>query len=284
MIGHASSDERGKLKGGQAGDQTGKEVYIRTWYNRPWTVVLRPKNVAVAEKIAVAMERACANANFGYDQNQRNTAWNVLKNWGFDPSKLNTPAETDCSALTCICCAYAGVPVKYLYVANNSSTTATLRQRLKNSGMFTVLTNKKYLTSDKYLQRGDILLYEGHHVAVNLTNGSGVVAPTPTPAPTPANGYVYNGVDYSAVFNPTFYANKYADLRNAGLTTNVQLFNHFITNGMMERRQGCADFDVVIYMQNYSDLRSAFGTNYVAYYTHYCTNGKKENRVANRMI
>lgn len=102
--------------------------------------------------------------------------------------------------------------------------------------------------------------------------------------PITNGSYVYGGIDYSAVFNPTFYANKYADLRNAGLTTSAQLFNHFINNGMRERRQACAEFDVVIYMQNYADLRSAFGTNYIAYYNHYCTNGKKENRVANRVI
>lgn len=282
MIGHACKDERGKLKGGSAGDQTGTEVYIRSWYNRPWTVVLRAKNATVAEKLAIAMEHACANNKWGYDQNQRNTGWNAVKNVGFDPALVNVPVETDCSALVSICCAYAGVPQKYLYVANNSTTTATLKQRLKGSGMFTVLTNKTYLTSDKYLKRGDILLYEGHHVAINLTNGSGISVPPTQPI---TNGsYVYGGIDYSAVFNPTFYANKYADLRNAGLTTNAQLFNHFITNGMRERRQACAEFDVVIYMQNYADLRSAFGTNYIAYYNHYCTNGKKENRVANKVI
>ena len=33
-IGHASIDERGKISGGKAGDQTGKEVCIRDWYNK----------------------------------------------------------------------------------------------------------------------------------------------------------------------------------------------------------------------------------------------------------
>ena len=32
-IGHASIDERGKARGGAAGDQTGREVYTRNWYN-----------------------------------------------------------------------------------------------------------------------------------------------------------------------------------------------------------------------------------------------------------
>ena len=35
-IGQASRDERGRYSGGIAGDQDGKEVVIREWYNRPW--------------------------------------------------------------------------------------------------------------------------------------------------------------------------------------------------------------------------------------------------------
>ena len=43
-IGHASIDENKKIKGGAAGDQTGGEVCIRKWYNKPWEFVLRPKS------------------------------------------------------------------------------------------------------------------------------------------------------------------------------------------------------------------------------------------------
>ena len=41
MISNSGSDENGKYSGGQAGDQTGKEWQIRSWYNRPWNYVLR---------------------------------------------------------------------------------------------------------------------------------------------------------------------------------------------------------------------------------------------------
>ena len=33
MISNSGSDERGAYKGGQAGDQTGREWQIRSWYN-----------------------------------------------------------------------------------------------------------------------------------------------------------------------------------------------------------------------------------------------------------
>ena len=56
-IGHASIDENGKIQGGTAGDQSKKEVCTRDWYNKPWICVIRAKDSAAAEKIAVALER-----------------------------------------------------------------------------------------------------------------------------------------------------------------------------------------------------------------------------------
>ncbi len=43
-ISNCSGDEKKRLKGGKAGDQTKTEWCIRTWYNRPWTCVLRHPN------------------------------------------------------------------------------------------------------------------------------------------------------------------------------------------------------------------------------------------------
>lgn len=178
MIGHACKNEQGTYKNGQVGDQTKVEVYIRTWYNRPWNVILRAKNKNVREKLAQAMEMACKNESIGYAQNTRNTLWNNVKNNQFNPSKTTKAVNTDCSALVCVCCAYAGVPIQYLQISNNSLTTSTLRKYLLTSGMFDVLTDSKYLTSDKYLLRGDILLYEGHHTAINLDDGIYTNQPT----------------------------------------------------------------------------------------------------------
>lgn len=38
---HASINELGKITGGKPGDQTGKEICVRGYYNKPWTAVLR---------------------------------------------------------------------------------------------------------------------------------------------------------------------------------------------------------------------------------------------------
>lgn len=46
MIAHASINEMGKTTGGFPGDQTGREICTRTYYNYPWDCVLRYKESA----------------------------------------------------------------------------------------------------------------------------------------------------------------------------------------------------------------------------------------------
>lgn len=165
-IAHASIDEYGKTKGGQAGDQTGKEVCIRDWYNKPWNVVIRFTLTAMRQKIADCMRKAANNPVIGYDQAQRNTLLNYARNVNYDPAKVTTPCETDCSALVTLACIYAGIPEKNLVVNGNSSTTTTLRERLKATGMVEIYMDKEYTAKTENLIEGDILLSEGHHVAV----------------------------------------------------------------------------------------------------------------------
>lgn len=166
MIGHASSDERGKYNGGQAGDQNGKEVYVREWYNRPWNKVVRPKSAYVAAGMVRAMRDACYNNNIGYDQSQRTTLYTQAKSVGWDLSKVAVPCETDCSALIAVCSNAAGVTVsKDIYTGN-------MVKALEATGQFEVLAASKYLTGDAYMMAGDVLVYEGHHTAMALQYGT----------------------------------------------------------------------------------------------------------------
>lgn len=171
MIGHASIDEKSSARGGSAGDQTKKEVCTRTWYNKPWTSVIRPKDSAKAEKIAKAMEQACANDKIGYDQNQRTTLYTQAKALNWDLSKITTACECDCSSLVAVCVNAAGIGVsKDIYTGNEKTALA-------NTGAFTVLTDSKYIGKSDYLKRGDILLGAGH-TAIVLTNGANATANT----------------------------------------------------------------------------------------------------------
>ena len=180
-IGSARIDENGNARGGQAGDQNGREVSTQSWYkhSKGWRV-FRAKDPAVAEKIARDMQWACDNSHIGYDQGQRLTLYDVSKPLGFNCHLVKTNCETDCSALVRVCCAYAGVSLP-------NFRTPTEPAALLDSGDFVELKGSKYTDSDKYLKRGDILCTrtQGHTVVV-LSNGSkaGDDDPIPTPPPT----------------------------------------------------------------------------------------------------
>ena len=63
----------------------------------------------------------------------------------------------------------------YLAFANgqlNAPVTSTMRAKFAATGAFEVLTDSKYLTTDAYLRRGDILVKETAHTVMVLSNGS----------------------------------------------------------------------------------------------------------------
>lgn len=101
-----------------------------------------------------------------------------------------------------------------------------------------------------------------------------------TTSTTTKKKFISGGIDYSLVFNPTYYVNKYADLKKAFGTNEDKLFNHFLQYGMKEARQAIEDFNVNIYKSRYADLQKAFGNNMPDYYKHYIKYGYKERRKA----
>ena len=172
-IAHASIDENGKTAGGAAGDQTGKEVCIRSWYNKPWNVVIRFKLPAMRQKLADFMRKVANNPYVGYDKQNRNSLLQYARNVGYDPSKINTPCEGDCSSTVTVGCIYAGLQEEQLVINGNCATTRTLRNLLKNTGMVDIYMEKDYTAKTDNLLVGDILLSEGHHVAVVVQTDGG---------------------------------------------------------------------------------------------------------------
>ena len=92
--------------------------------------------------------------------------------------------------------------------------------------------------------------------------------------------YVYNGTDYTSVFNAKYYLNTYADLKAAYGENEEKALWHFANYGIDEGRQGNETFNVYKYKENYADLRYAYGDNIRQYYTHYMFYGKNEGRTA----
>lgn len=161
IIGHSSIDERGKISGGQAGDQTGKEVCKRTFYNhkKGW-ICLRAKDKNIANKIATCMEDICDNPYVGYDQSQRLDLYNAVKDNNFkcDKESLKKFVECDCSSSVRVCLAYAGVMVSNFNTSNE-------RKVIFATGLFEEVTVK---SDGSNLKRGDILVTKtkGHTVVV----------------------------------------------------------------------------------------------------------------------
>lgn len=160
------------------GDQTGGEVRVQPWYQGGWTVLLRPKSPAAAEKMVSFALGACANDNVGYGQSDRNSlrAEAVKAEW--KPERINTPCNCDCSSFASCCAEAAGIDVPYVNIgggAKNAPVTWTIRDAFTLTGQFEVLTDAAYLTGPDRLRRGDVLVNEpqasGHAVVVT-TDGS----------------------------------------------------------------------------------------------------------------
>lgn len=173
MIANCGSDERGKYSGGKAGDQTGKEYCIKPWYNRPWTYVLRHPDEKVRNMIAKIAKAAAKNNKIGYDQSERGTFYVQLVKEDYHPENITKACEADCSSSTSAVVIAAGKRTGNKKICKKVSpynTTRTIRSNLKSAG-FKVYRRAIFRTSPDYLLPGDILLCEGHHVAINIDKG-----------------------------------------------------------------------------------------------------------------
>lgn len=172
-IAHASIDENNHIAGGAAGNQTGKEVCIRTWYNKPWTVILRYPDYVIGNRIATIAETLASppyNSLIGYDQNQRNTFHEAAKKCNYeilDFINAHIMCETDCSAFVTCICIMAGV--KDLEYTGNAPTTSTMTKVFPKAGFIAITSDAN---NPDILQKGDILLKPGSHTAIALDNGT----------------------------------------------------------------------------------------------------------------
>ena len=90
---------------------------------------------------------------------------------------------------------------------------------------------------------------------------------------------VYNGVDYSAVYDFDYYLQQNQDVAAAfGSSNDSMALWHFVNYGMSEGRLAKSTFDVHSYRNAYADLRNAYGSDMRAYFMHYIIYGQHENR------
>lgn len=157
-VGSAKIDERGKISGGQAGDQTGREVCTQDYYihSKEW-YLFRPKTVALANKLANAMLNACNNDNIGYDQGERYGVVNMVRKYG-SMARIAEKTEADCSSLVRACCIECGFDP-------GDFNTASEPNVLSMTGKF---EPKISVTASTTVYNGDVLVTKtkGHTVIV----------------------------------------------------------------------------------------------------------------------
>lgn len=182
-IGHASISENGnngRDGKAKAGDQTGKEVCIRSFYKKPWSYLLRCADKNKAEIMAKACEAICNNPNVGYDQSQRVTLHSYLAKNNYNYNSITTPVECDCSSFMTVCAECAGIFPHY--TGTNPPVTANMVKKFQETGYFDLFTDSSYINNEANLLRGDILVGPPNtHTVMVLDNGTkGSVAKRPT--------------------------------------------------------------------------------------------------------
>jgi len=169
-IGSARISENGTING-KKGDSTGREVCIEDWYlhKKGW-VCLEAKNPEVRNRIAYAIRAICENDNFGYGQSDRDSCLKPLEAVNWNPAKVTTPVNIDCSLAVYVACRYAGIPI--VYDSTHAFYTGNLTSRLKQTGQFNVYTDKAHCEGITGLVEGDILCTKtkGHVVTVVSTD------------------------------------------------------------------------------------------------------------------
>ena len=174
-IAHASGDENGNAKGGQAGDQK-DEIGIRAWYDRKsWEVCLvptDPETAAVAVQLAIQIAQ---DNSFGYDQSERWTGYNAILAAGGDIANAEA-SEFDCSSFVDTCYILAGLKVERGYTGN-------AERRYLATGKFVAHREPEYLTSPDYAPKGSLYLTAGKHIAILIDDGVKVETTTVTPDP-----------------------------------------------------------------------------------------------------
>ena len=184
LIGHAAQDENGSIEGPTHGDQTGKEICTREWYDRKngWGVYLECLNPEMANRAAEYMEQICADDHFGYSQTHR---WYGYKSIESNDGVAGAEGDFDCSSLVISCYIFAGLDIQ------PTGYTGNLERIFMNTGRFRSYSDAAHLKSGNLSTRGGIYLAPDAHVAMVLSNSDMITdEPLASPAPSIAPPYV----------------------------------------------------------------------------------------------
>lgn len=181
----AYSDERGKARGGEIGDQTGKEIRIREFYIRDggWSVYIECTDPLLAEAAAYNAQLIAEDNSFGYNQDERWTGYEeIISGGSIDEAETG---DFDCSSLCIAAYILAGLDMK------PEGYTGNLERLFLETGKFKSYDDAAHLNSSNLATIGGMYLEPKKHVLMMLENGDhSSEEPTPEPPPIP-NGKRY---------------------------------------------------------------------------------------------
>ena len=121
---------------------------------------------------------------------------------------------------------------------------------------------QNYLSSNEKLQKLGVADATGIANYLGLSKGSS----------DPVT--VYNGMNYSDVYDYNYYIEKYPDVAKQCNYDDQKVLNYFVEKGMAQAQQASAEFDPVSYRYEYANLRQTYGNTWAGYYHHYIRWGK----------
>lgn len=161
----ASIGENGKITGGKAGDQNGREVRVGDYYDFGQNMVIRYKSTLKGRKAAKIAKALANNPSIGYNQSERHTLYNLAKecNWNYKSLLFMLKIKR----VNCDCSSFASTVINLAYGKKivPISTTATIWGNCELSGKFKKLTVSK---AKKKWHKGDMPNKANCHIIINV--------------------------------------------------------------------------------------------------------------------
>lgn len=190
---HAVANEFDKAKGGAIGDQA-NEIRFGKWYAKnengaTWSLHIRPRDPAIAERAAQMAETVVLNQGIGYGQDSelRNTLYDEAVKAGGDLSRIRATCDCSSMILTIFALLIPGFP----HIGNTASMFEIFARYPQH---FILSKDEQMLGSDLRARRGDIYLRKGHVLMVRTNGRQADVATVVAPAASAGLKVVVDGV------------------------------------------------------------------------------------------
>ena len=181
LIFNTQKNEQGGYRGGEEGDQTGKEARIMSYpdyyvdSSYPWSFVLRCTDETVRKQAAANAIAAAENDHLGYDSGDlRMTLWDAVVAADYDFSKIDVDCSANCVTSALIFYKAAGyqLGIEELQNIDISIHVWDVNETLLATGYFQELDDSGYLHTVDHGVAGDLYVAESRHVMMQVTDGT----------------------------------------------------------------------------------------------------------------